>query len=305
MLTRTVTRVGKLVRGFHLGKAEATRLVQVGYRLFLKRNADPVGLADFSGALRSGRITPSEFLIQLATSVEGSSPPPSVQYPTFGHALHAARMAMVRQLPKADVIVDLGGGAEGVPVGALVLMGYPYPFRTLTVVEPPPTERHDLYRNVAPGSPAEYDTGRGVVRYVYRSMADLAPIPSGSVDLVFSGESIEHVSRGDCERVLAEARRVLRPTGHFCFDTPNRALTRLQVGDHQFINPDHKVEYAHPEMVELLHRHGFEVAEAKGITWMPESARTGQFDISEMLCHVGVYDDIENCYLLYYRCRPR
>jgi SAM-dependent methyltransferase len=211
---------------------------------------------------------------------------------------------MVTELPAAEVIVDLGGGASQNPAGAMVLMGYPHPFRTLTIVEPLPAERHEMYQDVAPDNVRTFDTGRGVVNYLYSSMADLSAIPDASVDLVFSGESIEHVTREECERVLGETRRVLKPTGWFCFDTPNRAVTRVQVGDGQFINPDHKYEYTHAEMTDLLTRYGFEVVEQKGITWCP-SASTGRFDAADMVAHVGLYDAIEECYLLYYRCRVR
>ena len=104
--------------------------------------------------------------------------------------------------------------------------------------------------------------------------------------------------------MLAETRRVLKPTGWFCFDTPNRAVTRVQVGDELFVNPDHKYEYTHQEMLDLLTQAGFEVVEQKGITLCP-SARTGAFDAIDMLNHVGLYDEIEDCYLLYYRCRVK
>ena len=57
-------------------------------------------------------------------------------------------------------------------------------------------------------------------------------------------------------------------------------------------------------MLDAIRRNGLEVVEQKGITWCP-SARTGAFEAGDMIHNVGLYDDIENCYLLYYRCRPR
>ncbi len=303
MLTKTMRRVRKLVTGIQLGGHEAAMLVWAGFRSALGRGPNPDEERMYGSALTAGRLSPSEFLSELTKSSEyKSQTAASLRHPL--HALHAARVMMVKGLPQADTIVDLGGGADDTPLGAMVVMGYPYRFDTLTIVEPPRTDRHDLYKNLAPGDPIEYDTGRGVVQYLYTSMADLSAIPSGSVDLVFSGESIEHVSRDDCERVLAETRRVLKPTGRFCFDTPNRAVTRVQVGDDLFINPDHKYEYTHAEMLGLLARHGFALEEQKGISWCP-SAAEGRFDLGEIVANVGVYDDIENCYLLYYRCRPR
>ena len=303
MLTRTLKRVRKLVTGVQLGGHEAAMLVWHGFRVAFGRAPDPENERAYISALVSGRLSPSDFLCELTRSTEFIPRTPPVPPPPL-HQLHAAREMMVRGLPRAETIVDRGGGAQETAAGALVFMGYPYPFDTLTIVEPPQADRHEIYRDAVPGDPIEYDTGRGVVRYLYTSMADLSPIPSGSIDLVFSGESIEHVTREECERVLAECARVLKPTGSLCFDTPNRAITRLQVGDDGFINPDHKYEYTHGEMVDAIRRNGLEVVEQKGITWCP-SARTGAFDLNDMVQNVGVYDDVENCYLLYYRCRPR
>lgn len=304
MLTRTLRRVRTLAAGLHLGGHEAARLVWKGYKLAFDRPPDPDAEREYVAALANGRLTPAEFLGELLRSPEyaARTAPPT---PNPLHSLHAARVRMVKALPRAEVIVDLGGGASQNPAGAMVLMGYPYPFRTLTIVEPPPADRHDWYKDVAPDNVRTHDTGRGVVNYLYSSMADLSAVPSGSVDLVFSGESVEHVSRDDFERVLDEVRRVLTPAGQFCFDTPNRAITRVQYPDGRLINPDHKYEYEHRELVELLARHGFDIAEAKGISWCPSVRAAGRFDLMDLVEHAGVYDAVEECYLLYYRCRPR
>ncbi len=210
---------------------------------------------------------------------------------------------MVRQLPKARRIVDLGGGAH-VDEGALVYMGYPYPFELLTIVEPPREARHASYAGVAPGTLSAVGSRLGPVTYLYQSMASFPSIPDGSVDMVFSGESIEHVTREECEEVFAEARRVLKPDGWFCFDTPNSLVTHIQCPE-RYLNPDHKYEYSCEEMRDLIRRHGFEITEAKGITLMRETVRSGIFQVGEMVTNVGLYDDIEACYLQYYRCRPR
>ena len=132
-------------------------------------------------------------------------------------------------------------------------------------------------------------------------MADLSAFDDASVDLVYSGQSIEHVTRDDAEAACREVRRVLKPGGQFCLDTPNRAITKLEF-PHGWINPDHEHEYTHAELSGLLARHGFAVAEAKGIARFAESARAGVFDMREGVRNAGLFDDIESCYLLYYRC---
>lgn len=60
------------------------------------------------------------------------------------------------------------------------------------------------------------EQGTGV-RYVYGSMADLHMIKNNYADMVFSGESIEHVSEADVEQTIREAWRILKPGGIFAW----------------------------------------------------------------------------------------
>jgi ubiquinone/menaquinone biosynthesis C-methylase UbiE len=50
-------------------------------------------------------------------------------------------------------------------------------------------------------------------------MTDLGGIPDGSFDLIYSGQSIEHVTADEADKVLLEARRVLRPGRFDAADT--------------------------------------------------------------------------------------
>ncbi len=100
------------------------------------------------------------------------------------------------------------------------------------------------------------------MRYRYHSMVDLSDYPDGSVDLVYSGQSIEHVPPDVADKVLSEVRRVLRPGGYLGLDTPNARVTRLQQPD--FIDPDHEHEYTDAEMRAKLASAGFEIVSAVG-----------------------------------------
>src|SRR5262249_22238608 len=153
----------------------------------------------------------------------------------------------VRRLPAADQIVDLGGSAAGRPEGALLLMGYPHRFQRLSIVEPPREQRHAMYADHCGEYNQIIQTAQGPVCYVYKSMIDLSDFTNASVDLVYSGESIEHVTQAEAKQTIREAFRVLKRGGHFCLDTPNRTITRLQ-HPNEFINPDHKHEYTHQEL---------------------------------------------------------
>jgi predicted SAM-dependent methyltransferase len=132
-------------------------------------------------------------------------------------------------------------------------------------------------------------------------MADLSMYEDGSFDLVYSGQTIEHVTEDECDVVLAEVLRVLRPGGWFCVDTPNGPACRLQQPD--FINPDHKVEYGHHEFVAKLRRAGFEVRTEKGLNWLGPAFALGQFHAPVVSHYVGLYGVPEECYLLAYECQ--
>ena len=115
-------------------------------------------------------------------------------------SLHASRCEFIIGLPRARRIVDLGGGHTTDDRGALVALGYPYDFDELVIVDLPPDDRHQLYKSDRFG---DGETERGRVRYEYRSMVDLSFADDASVDLVYSGQSIEHVPEAAGDEVLA------------------------------------------------------------------------------------------------------
>jgi SAM-dependent methyltransferase len=268
--------------------------VSLAYPLLLNRRVDPAGYQLYVPLLEGGHMTRPQLIASLTNSVEFKAPQVS-------ETLHRCRLQLVRSLPAAEVIVDLGGSCHGRPEGAMLVMGYPHSFGSLSIVEPPREERHEIYADHCGEYPDIIQTAQGPVRYVYRSMIDLSEFPDNSVDLVYSGESIEHVTRTEARQACREAHRILRPGGSFCLDTPNRAVTCLQCPT-AFINPDHKHEYTHPELAALLEEVGFVISEAKGLCLAVESVRQETFLPDECIRNEGIYDDIAASYLLYYRC---
>jgi SAM-dependent methyltransferase len=266
------------------------------FHLLFGREPDVSDGGAYVRELESGELNPRQLLEWLVHSAEWSHAAPMTE---FGPSLHYGRGIFIRSLPKAGRILDLGGAAVGDPSGGLVLMGYPYRFDELVVVDLPSEDRHALYQDEA--RPGSVETERGRVTYRYHSMSDLSGLASGSFDLVYSGQSIEHVTRREADRVLAQVRRVLKPGGVLALDTPNSRLTRLQ--QEAFIDPDHEYEYAHAEMVAMLRGNGFVVERAQGISYGGESVARGVFDPRELATKRGLYDDIEDCYLLAYVCR--
>jgi len=257
---------------------------------------DPAPDDPFVAELENGTKSPRQLMEWLIHSAEWSHSAPMTE---FGPSLHYGRGVFIRSLPRARRILDIGGVALGVPYGALVLMGYPYAFEEIVIVDLPSEDRHELYQDGQ--TQTTVDVAGGRVAYRYHSMTDLSSYPSASFDMVYSGESIEHITRAEAEQVLAEARRVLKPGGILALDTPNANLTRLQ--QDAFIDPDHKYEYSHREMAALLRGHGFVIEQALGINYGGASVAAGVFDVAEVATERGLFHEIADCYLLSYVCR--
>ncbi len=88
-------------------------------------------------------------------------------------------------------------------------------------------------------------------------------LSSGGVDLVFSGQNIEHLWPDQIEAFLIESNRVLRDGGWLILDSPNREITAA----YQWSMSEHTVELTPAEARSLLTLAGFEVETMKGL-WL-------------------------------------
>jgi SAM-dependent methyltransferase len=91
----------------------------------------------------------------------------------------------------------------------------------------------------------------------------VATVNSGSVDLVFSGQNIEHLWPEQVVALLVESSRVLRPEGWLVVDSPNRNVTEA----YRWTMEEHTVELVPEEATRLLELAGFEVVTMKGL-WL-------------------------------------
>lgn len=271
-------------------------LIDAAYRMILRRPPDAEGRTHYKDQLDSGSITKDQFLDRLIASDEFRL---NILQPDMGISIHESRKSYVKGLPKASRILDLGGTSLGSNMGALYHLGYPYEVKEIVIVDLPQELRHELYRETKLHDRVE--TPIGPVRYVYVSMADFSQFASESFDMVFSGQSIEHITEADGDLVMQGAMRVLTPGGYFCLDTPNGRATRLQQS--AFIDPDHKVEYTHQQLSKKIVSHGFKILEAKGMNLLNKSFSEGKFSAKEVTQKQGVFNDIENCYILSYICQ--
>jgi SAM-dependent methyltransferase len=272
-------------------------VLTITYQLLLRRDPDPAAIETHLEPLRHGQRSAHQLVEWVTSSREWSM----VNHRTeLGPSLQVSRATFVKSLPPAKRILDLGGTGLQMPEGALIgALGYPYPFDELVVVDLPSEERHERYRESS--TLDEVVTAQGKVTYRYHSMTDLSDLESGSFDLVYMGQAIEHVGLDEVGHVLDEIHRVLRNAAFLALDTPNARVARLQQPD--YLDPDHKYEYTNAEMVELLTRHRFEVLEAKGLNYAGESCDAGHLSITEVARHASIFADVDRCYLMSYLCR--
>jgi SAM-dependent methyltransferase len=276
------------------------QLRAVYWACFKRELDDEQGRPHFAPRLRSGELNVWRLTNLLLTTPEFQAVRDLPRHPLM--SMHYSRIQAVKTcLPPAETVIDLGGVAIGENLGALLKMGYPYRPREVFIVDLPPDRRMFGSDNVEAGP--EFITPDNVrVKYIYGSMTDLSMFSDACTDLVYSGESIEHVSEAEADRVCQEVHRVLRPGGYFCLDTPNAALTRLQSPD-AFIHPEHKKEYTVPELRRKLERWGFDVVDEKALVPMPESLRRRVFDVREQAQNTGLSDEAGTGYLFFLKAR--
>lgn len=266
--------------------------VRLAYQVMLGRDPDPHGWQDYLSRVTSGSLSREDITQTMRGAEEFVNLPFSPNM--LGASIHAGRCQFIRSLPRARRIVDLGGTHLARDEGAMVALGYPYPFDELVIVDLPGEDRHAIYRS--DDRRQQVETALGTVRYRYHSMVDLSAYRDSSVDLVYSGQSIEHVTPDEGALVVKEVHRILRPGGHFALDTPNGRVTRMM--QEAFIDPDHKVEYTWGQLEALLNGAGFDIDRRHGLNWGGVAADTGRFDAHAVAGHPGLHDDVDNCYIL-------
>jgi len=282
-----------------LADLPAEQALELAYDVVLHRRPEPGDVEHYLPLIRSGTLSPYGLVEMLTFSTEWRF---DVPVSKLAPSLHMSRCEFIQSLPPARRILDLGGTALGLSEGALVTMGYPYAFDELVIVDLPPSERHEAYMD-SKAEHAAVESPLGPVSYRYHSMTDLSGFSDASFDLVYSGESIEHVPVAAATTVLEQVHRVLAPGAHLALDTPNGRVTRRY--DPEFIDPDHDYEYSHEEMTAKLEAAGFEIVEMKGLNYAGAADGDVARSLDEVARRRGMFAKIEDCYLLAYLCKKR
>lgn len=115
------------------------------------------------------------------------------------------------------------------------------------------------------------------VTWIQNSVSDMTDVPTGSVDLLFSGQNVEHLYFQDIVGFFQEANRVIKRGGHICVDSPNRLVTQ----EAAYTQPQHVLEFSRSDIYRLLEAAGFRIMSTNGI-WSCEEDGRRSADIMSM-----------------------
>jgi SAM-dependent methyltransferase len=171
----------------------------------------------------------------------------------FDAMLHALRGIELSRMPRVDGAVLSAGCA-----GSLYFRWFERCYG--------PVARHVGVEFYTP-EPDDLPDG---VDWVKATVADMQGVADSSVELVFSGQNIEHLFGDDAVDFLLESRRVLRPGGWLVIDSPHREIAAAL----RWTMPEHTIEFTPAEAEELVTLAGFDVAGVRGV-WLCREPATG------------------------------
>ena len=98
------------------------------------------------------------------------------------------------------------------------------------------------------------------VVWVANTAGNMCDVESRSADLVFAGQTVEHLWYEELAGFFIESARVLKAGGRLVFDSPNRTIVNALKWNH----PEHTVELTPDEAIALCGLAGFEVKRCVG-----------------------------------------
>jgi SAM-dependent methyltransferase len=180
-------------------------------------------------------------------------PAPPALPGSFHDFLHAQRSIELSRMPRPANVL-LSAGCSGSWYFDWIAQWYG------------PVERHVGIERYLP----KPDVLPPNVEWIASSVDHMPEVADASVDLVFSGQNIEHLFGDGVPGFLLECARVLRPGGHLVVDSPHREIANLLLWSMN----EHTIELTPDEATELVGLAGFDVTSLRGV-WLCRDPDTG------------------------------
>jgi SAM-dependent methyltransferase len=274
-LRRTLSMLS-LLKLEHVTAMQQSELI---YRFILNRKIDDVGAQSCADRIANGKFSALGLVARLMKSAEFKQP---YLKRTPTQQLHGARMAWAGQLPAARRVLDIGGSSPTVPEGALIELGFAHKPEKLIIFDKPPNEQFWGTPNYSQANTRSFPWGQ--VQYIHGYAEDILQndeLRDQQFDMIYMGQVVEHIYEDKLPNVLAWIKNHLAPGGRFCFDTPNRLITRYETGEDRYIDPDHKREYTPEAFAGLLKTAGLTIAQQWGILEMPNVATNQRLAVKD------------------------
>lgn len=274
-LRRTVSMLSLL----KIEKAAPMQQSELIYRFILNRKIDDLGAQSCSDRIAKGKFSALGLIVRLMKSAEFKQP---YLKRTPTQQLHGARMAWAGQLPAAKRVLDIGGSSPTVPEGALIELGFAHKPEKLIIFDKPPNEQFWGTPNYSQANTRSFPWGQ--VQYIHGYAEDILQndeLHDQLFDMIYMGQVVEHIYEDKLPNVLLWIKNHLASGGRFCFDTPNRLITRFETGEDRYIDPDHKREYTPDALVVLLEAAGFSIEQQWGILNMPNVLANQRLNVKD------------------------
>ncbi len=279
-----------------LSEEDYVRLV---YVTLLQRNIDPVGLVYWRKVIENNAFNKKELVDTIYNSPEFRM----LHKTSFPGMVHLGRVQWIKTLDYYETIFDIGGSSPNLDLGAMIELGYPHRPKEILIFDLPEDQQ---YWKIKPKYPQDRDYifNWGVLKYEHGRIETIDTyknLANTSYDMIFMGQTIEHIYQDKLPNVLRWIRAHLKPNGKFIFDTPNREITKIQIPNN-WIDEDHKYEYTPEEMESLLNREGLKVIKKTGILNMPGTHISKNFNPLEVYETEILNNSPETSYLFAFEC---
>jgi SAM-dependent methyltransferase len=207
----------------------------------------------------------------------------------FNHLLHELRTIQLRRLPAQNKVL-LSAGCAG-------------RWYFDWVEESCGPLREHIGVELYSAQPSELPANAS---WVVASASSMPQVANSSVDIVFSGQNLEHLSAMDVVNFMLEANRVLPIGGLLALDSPNRLATEALGWCH----PEHTIEITSDEATKLITAAGFAIERKVGL-WNCRDPRTNEWlkldtgmgDFAATLDRVAAVNDLDSCFCWWIEAR--